>query len=180
MKSPMKIRGPIVLLLALLVVATGVLSGCGMTQESEPLWVDAVVDDVPSDRVLWQVTLLSFERLGYARARTDRASMVVESGWKNALAPFSREGYRTKAEVRLEAEGPRRWNVRARVKKQINNSIVNPLDPTYADWEWAEDDSVAARILVQHIRSRFDPEFELRESQDPIETRLKEIDDTDR
>jgi len=181
MKRTTTPRRPTALLLALLALPLvgGAVTGCGSTRESEPLWVDGVVEDVPSDRVLWQVTLLAFDRLGYTRARNDRAAMVVESGWKNSLAPFSREGYRTRAEVRLEAEGPGRWSVRARVKKQINKSIVNPLDPTYADWEWAEDDTVAARILVHHIRSRFDPEFQMEETQDPIESRLKEIDRTE-
>ena len=161
----------------LIVVSSLGLSGCNTNIESSPTWVDGAVDEVPSDRVLWQVTLLAFDRLGYKRARTDRASMVVESGWKNTLAPFSGDGFRTKAEVHLEPEGPSRWNVRARVKKQINKSIVNPLDPSYAEWEWVEDDSVAARILIQHIRSRFGPKFKLEERADPLNSRLKEIDD---
>jgi hypothetical protein len=110
-----------------------------------------------SNRVLWKVALLVLERQGYPLAGgVDPSSMVITTGWLNSLAPFSGEGFRRKAVVRMKPLGDGLWEVTVRVQRQVNQSL-RPLDLRHADWEWTEDDVEAAQVLLQHIRSRLDP-----------------------
>jgi hypothetical protein len=32
-------------------------------------------------------------------------------------------------------------------------AVVNQLDASYAEWEWADDDEEEARVLLQYLRS---------------------------
>jgi hypothetical protein len=141
---------------------------CSSTpEEPEPAWVSLPGGRplvAPSEQVLWEVTVFALERL-YLTLGTvmDPAALVATSGWKNELAPFRGRGRRVQAEVRFEPLGGGRYDVVARVKCQRNMSLVNQLDPTYAEWEWAPDDQDRATILLQHIRARLLPAPELRE-----------------
>lgn len=159
-----------------LVLAAAALASCSSApDEPEPLWRDLEVS-APSDTVLWRVTLLSIRKMGFPLgAGLDQSALVAETGWKNDLAPFKGDGFRSMAEVRMRPVGPGRWSVRARVKKQVNQSIVRPLDLRYAEWEWVEDDERATAILLQHIRSFLDDDLELRDRpDDPVEAYLEE------
>ncbi len=168
----MKTRPPA---LALLLLALFCAHGCSATRkEPEPLWTTGEVA-VSSDRVLWKVTLLALEKQGFPLAGgVDPSSGVLTTGWRSDLAPFAGEGRRTQAEIRFAPVGPGTWEVKARVKQQKNASISKPLDPRYADWEWMDDDIVAANVLVQHIRSRLAPAIELeKRPQDALEALLE-------
>lgn len=148
---------------------------CNTTpKEPEPTWQTAEVPS-PSDRVLWKVTLLSLDKMGFPLSSgLDPSSMKLETGWKLELAPFSKEGRRRKAVVNMTPMGRGKWDIQARIKCQMNKSLVKPLDPRYADWEWIADDVVAARILVQHVRSFLQEDIELTETpSDPIEAYLE-------
>jgi hypothetical protein len=145
------------------------LCACSALGSSEPApsWQSAVVES-PSDRVLWKITLLSVERMGFPLASgLDPSSGIVTTGWKTNLQPFSGDGTRARAEVRIEAEGPRQWRVRAHVQKQVNKSLVAPLDPTRAEWEWVPDDSTQTSILLRHIVAAFEPDLEVRGTRSP-------------
>ena len=87
-----------VLLLPLAAACSSASSG------PEPVWQR---DEVPaaSDRVLWKIALLALDKQGYPLASgLDPSAMVVTTGWKTQLAPFSGEGFRTRAEVRIPGE----------------------------------------------------------------------------
>jgi hypothetical protein len=57
---------------------------------------------------------------------------------------------------------------------QINNTLSQTLDYSYAEWDWVPDDATTARILVQHIRAYLRPDLELHdEPADPVEEYLK-------
>lgn len=142
-------------------------------EEPEPLWTTGEVA-VSSDRVLWKVTLLALEKQGFPLAGgVDPSSGVLTTGWRLDLAPFSGEGRRRQAEIRFKPLRAGAWEVKARIKQQKNASLAKPLDPRFADWQWIEDDVVAASVLVQHIRARLAPAIELRESEDPLEELLE-------
>lgn len=115
----------------------------------------------PSDRVVWQLTLLALQTQGYPLAAgTDLGAGEVESGWKTDLQPFRGEGQRRRAVVRLAPLEPGRWKLEARVRVQENKNLVTPLDPTRADWKAAADDELAARTLLQHVRARLAGDLE--------------------
>jgi hypothetical protein len=141
------------------------LPGCTSTPESEPAWRSVEVD-APSDRVLWQLTLLSLQNLGYPLgAGLDRSGGIVTTGWKTDLHPFSGQGQRTRAEVRLAPVERGRWNVRARVERETNENMTDPLNAARAQWQAGPDDERTADILLMHIRARLDPELELAPAQ---------------
>ena len=137
---------------------------CASTNEEEVeegLWREAEVN-APSDRVLWQLTLLSLQNLGYPLSSgLDPSSGIVTSGWKTDLQPFSGEGMRTRASVRIAPIEPGRWKVRTRVEKELNKAMASPLDATRAEWKPAPDDERTAGIILMHIRSRLDPKLEI-------------------
>ena len=73
--------------------------------------------------------------------------------------PFRGEGNRLKVQVGMDPREEGGWAVRVRVKKQSNESLVRPTDPRYAEWKWTDDDELAARVVLQHIRTYLGPEL---------------------
>jgi hypothetical protein len=124
----------------------------------------------PSEGVLWEVTVVALERMGFPLGSgMDPTTLTAVTGWKNELAVFRGRGKRVQAELHYEALGDDRYAARVRVKQQQNMSLVNQLDPTYADWEWTGDDVDRAEIILQHVRARLAPAFELqKEAADPL------------
>ena len=148
-------------------VALAVLFVCACTSvarqeeldSKEARWKSTDVD-APSDRVLWQLTLLSLQNQGYPLgAATDPGAREVESGWKTDMQPFKGEGQRRRAVVRMKPLEPGKWHVEARVMTEHNENLTSPLDPTRAEWRAAADDETSAQVLLQHIRARLSPEL---------------------
>jgi len=132
----------------------GLALSCSSTpKEPKGKWVDEQLH-APSDRVLWQVALLAVQKMRFPLAAgLDPSEGVIHTGWKTTLQPFQGEGFRERAEIEVSPVEPGLWQVRARVKRQTNESLVAPLDPTRAEWEWAPDNPNSALILVQHMRA---------------------------
>jgi len=119
---------------------------------------------VGSDRLLWQLSLLSVRNLGYPLAAgSDLGSRQIESGWRTDMQPFRGEGERKRAIVRMSPVEKGLWKVEARVKVEHNQNLVSPLDPVRAQWKAAPDDEAGAQILLQHIQARLQPELEIQE-----------------
>jgi len=139
------------------------LASCTSTpKEPDALWAEAEIQ-VGSQRILREVAVLSLERQGFPiGAGIDPEGLSITTSWRNHLAPFRGEGYRQQAVIQAEPLGSGRFRVSVRVKKQINQSIAKPLDLSYAEWEWVEDDEDMARILLQHVRSYFAAEIDPR------------------
>ena len=149
------------LLAALLALFT---CACSSTpEEPDPTWVEGEVV-APSEGVLWTSTLTNLGRLGYpVGSQANRADLSVLSGWKTQLAPFRGKGFRQQVDLRYTPQdgvregGRSAWDVSIRVKTQANMSLVRPLDPSYAEWEWRSDDQLEAMIILRHILSDFPP-----------------------
>ena len=140
-------------------------SACMSSGPREPsaVWREIELES-PSDRLLWQIALLSADQAGFPlTGGLDPSSGVILTGWRTQLQPFSGKGNRKRAEIRMEPKGPRQWLVRTRVQKQINRSLVAPLDASRAEWEWAPEDSLAAEILLRHIVATINPALEVGE-----------------
>ena len=161
-------------ILSSLVCLTLLFAACSSTpSEPEGRWFEAEVE-APSDRVLWKIALLSAERMSFPLAQLDPGSRQFVTGWRTNLQPFSGDGDRTRAEVRLVPVSTGRWQVQARVQRQVNKALVAPLDPTRAEWEWVQDDVVQAEILLRRVVSALDPDFEPgEETQDAAERRIR-------
>ncbi len=158
-------RTPAVLVaLALLVPLAPACTSVARQEEldsREARWKTIEVS-APSDRVLWQLSMLAIQSQGYPLgAGTDTGARLIESGWKTDLQPFRGDGKRWRARMRLTPLEPGRWKLEARVQVEKNQNLVTPLDPVRAEWEHAPDDEGKAQVLLQHVRSRLGPELEL-------------------
>lgn len=126
----------------------------------EARWKSVEVE-APSDRVVWQLMLLTLRTQGYPMAAgTDVGAGTIQSGWKTDLQPFRGEGERRRAILRMTPLEAGRWKVEARVQCETNENLVSPLQPELAEWEHAADDAVEAQVLLQHVRSRLTPDAE--------------------
>jgi hypothetical protein len=143
-----------------------VLSDCTSVARQEELdskearWKEIEVE-APSDRVVWQLSLLTLRSQGYPLAAgTDMGAGTVQSGWKQDLQPFRGEGQRRRAILRMTPLEAGRWKLEARVQCEHNENLVSPLQAELAEWEPAADDPVEAQVLLQHVRSRLAPELD--------------------
>lgn len=161
-------RRPLPTMLAFLLALPAALLGACVSvarqehlAEKEARWKTLEVE-APSDRLLWQLTLLSLQTQGYPLgAGTDPGARQVESGWKTDMQPFKGDGRRWRAVVRMSPIEPGRWKLEARVKTERNDNLVSPLDPVRAEWKPTADDEQKAQIILQHIRARLNPELEV-------------------
>jgi len=158
----------------LALVAMTFFASCSTTpSEPDPSWISGEIH-APSEGVLWTSTLTNLGRLGYpVGSQANRAAMTIVTGWKNQLAPFRGKGFRQKVDMSLvrQAEfndqGHPIWDVTLRVMTQANMSLVRPLDPSYAEWEWRDDDALEASIILRHIQTDFlPPDILLREDKE--------------
>lgn len=138
-------------------------ASCRALGESPPKpdWVEREFT-APSENVMWEVVRRSLSRMGFPQgAGMDHASLAAESGWRTQPSVSKDKGFRLRAIVEIDPQGDQRYLVRSHVQKQKNTSIVNPSDPTYAEWKWEPDDVESARLLIQHMRTYLDTTLEL-------------------
>lgn len=142
------------------------MAACNSTdEEPDPIWIEDSVF-APSESVLWTATLQNLYRMGYpVGSQANPNELTILTGWKTQLAPYRGKGYRLQADIRfvpivggdLTDRRGTGWDVDVRVKKQANMSLVKPLDPAFAEWEWRADDEWEAAILLRHILADFPP-----------------------
>ena len=129
--------------------------------EKEQRWKTIEVE-APSDRMLWQLLLLSVQGQGYPLAAgSDLGSRKIESGWKIDMQPFRGDGTRRRAIVNLTPLEPGRWKLEARVHVEKNQNLVSPLDPVRAEWKGTADDEIGAQVILQQVRARLSPALEV-------------------
>jgi hypothetical protein len=136
-------------------------AACHAGPDRHAVWEIAEVA-APSENVLWAVAGQEIQRLGFpVGSDADPATLVMRSGWRTELAPFKGDGYRELAEVRFTRVAPQRYRLEARVVRERNMDLENPIDPRSAEWEEAPDDVERARVLVQRIRARLGERIEV-------------------
>ena len=142
-------------------VVLGLSLACLGGPEVKPEWVESGVD-APTEQVLWNAALQALSKHDYPLgAVLDRSGGQMVSGWKTSLAAFRSQGWREKAWIQFQRQDKGRYAVQVRVQRETNEDIIRPLDPSHAKWEPAPDDTRAARILMQTIRSYLGPELEI-------------------
>lgn len=144
-------------LAALALALTLPLAACSSTEGGnkwgDGTWVEAQLA-AASDRVLWQVTLLSLEKAGFAPGtEMDPVELEARTSWRMSLAPFKGDGFREQAIVRYERLGEGRYDVGVRVRRERNDAMDNPLDAARAEWVEEPDNIERARIVLQFLRS---------------------------
>ena len=156
---------PLARLLPLVLALVG--AACQSGPKYPPDWKAREIE-VPSDRLLWEVTVFALQKESFpVGSQMDPSTLVALSGWRYSLAPFRGQGFRERAEVRFRPIGPRRYKVEVRVQKELNMDPVRPLDISYAEWEEAPDNAEAAQVLLQRIESWVAPELRLESERAP-------------
>ena len=146
--------------LCLALAASG--AGC-KSSEPDPQWIRAPVS-AQDDRLLLDVTALALQKSGFPIGTgVDPNHLTVVSGWHNSLLPFRKTGYREQCEVRYERTAPRKYQVAIRVRHEVNEDIIAPLDLTHAEWVPEPDNVQRARSVMQHIRSLLDTDIQVGE-----------------
>lgn len=139
-----------------LVLAALCAAGCRSAPESkwgDGTWTEASLQ-AASDRVLWQVTVLSLQKAGFAAGtEMDATELEARSAWRMQLAPFKGDGFREQAIVRYERLGQGRYDVGVRVRRERNDAMDDPLDATRAKWVKEPDNVERAKIVMQFLRS---------------------------
>lgn len=159
-----RIQSARVVAMLLCVAAFGAASiGCKSTDPADKKRGPVATEvNAASDRILWMVTLLALEKSGFPQgSELDPASMVATSGWHMSLAPFKGDGYREQAVVEIDRLGDKRYVVDVRVRRERNDSLTNPLDPTVAKWVGEADNLDRARLVLQHIQSVLGDDIEV-------------------
>jgi hypothetical protein len=140
-------------------------SACGSLgtrdQEPEGVWIEKEVEAATSN-IVRETVMGALERLHYpVGSGYDKVAREIESAWQTHLGAFKGQGFRRQAIVRYGALEPGLYQVGVRVRRQTNESVAAPTDPSRAEWKWSEDDTLAATILMQHILSGFAVDLEM-------------------
>jgi hypothetical protein len=82
---------------------------------------------------------------------------VVTSRYKLNLAPFSGQGFREKATVRIHdlPEHPNHYRVEVNVLREVNKNITQPSNPVAAEWGPAERVQDIENLIKSRIEMRF-------------------------
>ncbi len=140
-----------------LIALLALLPACQSGKQHPAVWQTGELES-QSERILWQISAMALDKEGFPTGSgLDPTTLQAISGWRNDLSPFRGKGYREQAQVNFQPLGTGRWNVRVRVKREVNMDIVKPLDLQFAKWESAPDAVDRAQVLMQRIRSWLNP-----------------------
>lgn len=132
-------------------LALGLGTGCFSPPE-EPGWMEAELE-APTDHIMWRAMLESIEKEGFPLGTgLNPGELRVVSGWNNEPAPFRRQGFREKAELKCE-RGDGRYLLDIRVLREMNDDIIRPLDLSYAKWVPDGINEDRAHRIVAYMRS---------------------------
>ncbi len=111
-----------------------------------------------NERVLWTALRAAIFELDYAvGGGADSSGREIQTGWKLDMQPFRGAGRRTRVIAKYErvpgepGDKYESFDVRIRVEKDKNMSLVRQLEPAYAKWEPDDDDEVAAKTIMQRL-----------------------------
>lgn len=143
--------------IACVVLVVGLFcAGCASGKKPAQ-WVDATLE-APSDRILWDVTVVSLQKTGFPIGTgLEPGKLIAVSGWHNSLAPFKGDGFRERVHVVYTPQGERKYAVKVRVERETNEDITHPLDLSYAEWESAPDNVTRAQIVLGYVKALLAP-----------------------
>lgn len=146
-------------------------SACKYTPTTPEQWL-SMKAKAPTEDVIWEIALLAAIDEDYPMGSgVDPATRKAASGWRNSLAPFKGQGYRQRANMRLEPQPDGSYMIFMQVQKETNEDLVRPMDLQYAKWEPAPDDTEAAQILLTQIRARLGETLEVGEKRSKLPTK---------
>lgn len=148
------------LLLTLPLVALGalLLPGC-QASKGDPTGLTSEAFPAPDIGMVWAAAHEALRHQGFTPDTTEssEAQGLVVSRHKLSLAPFSGQGHRDKATVRIKQDParPAFWTAEVNVLRQPNLNMTEPSNPVAASW----GDAVRVNELENVIRARIEMAF---------------------
>ncbi|MFT7484340.1 MAG: hypothetical protein ACI9F9_000180 [Candidatus Paceibacteria bacterium] len=127
----------------------------GCRAAPKPQWTP---EEIPlcSTMRLWEISRLAMHKNGFPVVHIgfDPKTREALSGWHKDLHPFKGNGFRERVHIRYKAgEKPGTLTLGVRVESQVNENLAKPLDPSYAKWVVAPDNTGRAKVVLQYIHS---------------------------
>lgn len=151
-------RCPVRVLLPFLVALLGLLPGC-QAGKGDPTGMESGAFPAPDMGMVWEAAKEALRQQGFTAdsSESSEAQGLVVSRYKLSMAPFSGQGHRDKATVRIKAapSRPAYWIAEVNVLRQPNMNMTEPSNPIAASW----GDPVRVGELENVIRARIEMAF---------------------
>lgn len=113
----------------------------------------------PDRSMVYDAVLEALRQQGFtpdSSASSETAGVVI-SRHRLSMAPFSGQGYREKATMKIAdvADHPGYFTVEANVLREYNDNIEQPSNPIVADWRKAERVPEKENLLKSLVEMRF-------------------------
>lgn len=145
-------------LLALALSLLGLLPAC-QASKGDPTGLSSDAFPAPDMGMVWEAAQTALRQQGFTPDLTEssEAQGLVVSRHRLVLAPFSGQGHRDKATVRITAapDRPAHWIAEVNVLRQPNMNMTEPSNPIAASW----GDPVRVNELENVIRARIEMQF---------------------
>ncbi|MFM8979758.1 MAG: hypothetical protein ACKOSS_04765 [Planctomycetia bacterium] len=151
-------RRPALVLLPLLAALLGLLPGC-QASKGDPTGMESEAFPAPDMGMVYEAAQEAMRQQGFTAdsSESSEAQGLVVSRYRLTMAPFSGQGHRDKATVRIKAapSRPAYWIAEVNVLRQPNTNITEPSNPIAASW----GDAVRVNELENVIRARIEMAF---------------------
>jgi hypothetical protein len=162
-------RRPILLSVASALAASALLLGACNSVDTKGQRSDGF--PAPSQEMVYEASVLALREQGFV-VDPDSSSPtagVVKTRWDMSLQPFSGQGWRDQATVRIHPvpERPNHFTVEANVVREMNDNISQPSNAIMADWRTAVRVPETENVITRRIEMYFlvpdaSPEFRTR------------------
>lgn len=152
-------------LLVLFVLAVGFAAtacqGSGDASEGDKTGIRSDGFPAPGRQAVWDAAarvLREHQMVPDSDASSPEGGIVV-SRWHVSLSPFSREGWREKATVRIlqVPDRPGYWRTETNVSRQMNTNVSDPSNPLAAEWADGQRRPDVESLLNKRIELYFLP-----------------------
>ena len=113
----------------------------------------------PDREMVWMVAERALGQEGFVvdPDASSKLTGVLKTRWDLSMQPFSAQGYRDQATVRIhDVPGHAdRYTVEANVLREKNNNITEPSNPILAQWATGERVPELESLLTQRIEMAF-------------------------
>ncbi len=142
-----------------LVLVPLLLGGCQSGGKGDPAGLVSEGFPAPDKSLVFDAAMEAMRQQGFTpdSSASSEAQGLIVSRYKLVLAPFSGQGYRDKATIRI-AEVPDRpsyYTVEANVLREPNNNLTQPSNPIAAEWGGATRVEEHENILRSRVEMRF-------------------------
>jgi hypothetical protein len=141
----------------LLLLAPLLLAACKSTVDTTGQTSDGF--PAPDREMVWMAAERALAQQGFVLdpVSSSKATGVLKTRWDLSMQPFSGQGYRDQATVRIRdlPKTPDRFTVETNVIRQRNSNMTEPSNPVAADWTDGERVPDLENLITRRIEMVF-------------------------